>query len=321
MKGLVLALAMVASGTALAGELQQQARALFGAAPQQQPEPAQVALGRTLFFESRIGQDGKTSCGSCHNAANGGADGRKLALGAFGRQAPRNTPTIVDVTGQVAYHWTGNRSSLADQAKKALTAPPAYAHPDLASAEARLRSLTDLAPAFARAFPGEPMGADTFARAIEAYQQSLVTRSRFDDFLAGDEGALDEQERRGLATFISVGCVSCHNGRNLGGGSFQKFGVFADYWTLTGSQQVDEGRARDSGQEADRQVFKVPPLRHVAKTAPYFHDGSVAKLDEAVAIMARLQLNRSLSERQVADIVAFLGAVTAPMPAALSPPQ
>ncbi len=313
------ALSATLSAPASADALQQQAQAVFGSgeAPPRQSSAAEAALGRVLFFDTRIGRDG-TNCGTCHEQSKGGADGRKTALGAFGRQGKRNTPTIVDIVPQISMHWTGDRESLADQAIRALTAPPAYAHASTDEALAVIKALPDLNEGF-NALYDDGVTAANWGKALSAYQEHLVTTSAFDRYLQGDAQALNAAQKEGLKTFINTGCAGCHNGRLLGGTSYQKFGIVADYTQYTGSQE-DIGRMAFTGKESDRRVFKVPPLRHVVQTAPYFHDGSVAELKDAIDIMAKVQLGRTLSDDDNQAIQTFLQAVTAPMPAELQRP-
>jgi cytochrome c peroxidase len=178
------------------------------------------------------------------------------------------------------------------------------------------------APAFRAAYPqdSDAVTPANYARAIAAYQATLKTPAPFDRFLAGDEAALAEQQQQGLRTFIATGCAGCHNGPLFGGISLQRFGVVRDYWKETGSEPVDVGRFAVSKKEEERYVFRVPMLRNVAKTAPYFHDGSVERLDRAVKIMAGVQLGLALSDAQIAGIVSFLGSLTGEVPAHYAPP-
>ncbi len=158
------------------------------------------------------------------------------------------------------------------------------------------------------------MTVDNFAKAVGAFERTLVTPSPFDSFLKGDLAALKEQEKRGLKTFMEAGCIMCHSGTYAGGQMYEKFGIFEPYWKYTRSEPIDEGRYAVTKNEADKYVFKVPVLRNVAKTAPYFHDGSVDKLEEAVWIMGKVQLNRDLTKEQVAEIVTFLKSLTGIIP-------
>ena len=169
---------------------------------------------------------------------------------------------------------------------------------------------------FAAAYPDDdhPLTYDNLARAIGAFERTLLTPSRFDDYLEGDRAALTEVEKAGLDLFIKTGCTTCHNGVNVGATSFQKFGLNGDYWELTGSAHIDEGRKAVTGADEDLYVFRVPTLRNIEQTGPYFHDGSVAELAEVVRIMGKLQLARDLSGDEVAVLVAFLGSLTGQLP-------
>jgi len=281
-----------------------------------------VALGKALFFESRVSSDGTVSCAKCHLPMLYGTDALPTSIGNHGKVLPRNAPTVFNTALQFAQHYGGNRKDVEEQAVKALVSPLAYGNADYAAAEAKLRAIPGYRILFERAFPGEaePITADNWAKAIGAYERVLLTPAPFDRYLAGDTKALNAQAQRGLDKFMSVGCAGCHNGVTVGGQMYQKFGLTQDYWTLTGSQEVelfkgrDKGRFQDTKNEADAFMFKVQQLRNVAVTPPYFHDGSVAELKDAVRIMAKLQLGRDLGADDVADIVAFLGSLTGEVP-------
>jgi len=180
----------------------------------------------------------------------------------------------------------------------------------------------DYLPKFKTAYPqdAQPVSAANYGRAIAAYQATLVTPAPFDRFLAGDDRAMSEPQKAGMRRFIATGCAGCHGGVNLGGAMYQKFGMTKDYWIETGSEKPDTGRFAATKKEEDRYVFRVPMLRNVARTAPYFHDGSVERLDRAVKIMASVQLGRTLSDAETAEIVAFLESLTGEVPANYAPP-
>src|SRR5215831_17280628 len=180
-----------------------------------------------------------------------------------------------------------------------------------------IASISGYSSLFEKAFPGEsnPITADNWGKAIGAYERTLVTPSRFDDYLRGNASALSDREKNGLRLFMSKGCTSCHNGPGVGGGMFQKFGVHEDYWKETGASNPDKGRFDVTKNPADLYVFKVPSLRNVAMTAPYFHDGSIASLHDAVRIMGKVQLGQTLADDEIADITAFLASLTGKLPA------
>ena len=276
-----------------------------------------VHLGRLLFFDPRISADGAVSCARCHEPALYGTDALPRSIGAEHRTHPRHAQTVLNAAVQFVQHWRGDRTSVEDQAVKALTAPPAHGNPSFASAMAKLKAIPGYAPLFALAFPREdtPITPDNWGKAIGAYMRTLVTPAPFDAFLRGDEGALTTAAQTGLRTFIEVGCATCHNGVGVGGSMYQKFGVTEDYWRATGSTSGRQGPVRrDAGSRGPLRL-QVASLRNVAMTPPYFHDGSVATLPEAVRIMGRVQLGRTLTDGEVTDIVTFLESLTGPLPA------
>jgi cytochrome c peroxidase len=314
----------VATPTLAAGTdaLLQQAQALFGVVKPVTPEEAaapQAVLGRALFWDTRLSLDGKTACASCHSPADWSSDRRPLSVNAKGQFTTLHSQAMFMAQDQVALRWYGDRKDGAHQAERSITGSMGYGSTsDLVTA---LRSLAyeDL---FRRAFgtEGDAITAANYAKALAAYQRTLRTPAPLDDFLKGNAAALNPQQRVGLEKFVGKGCVACHNGPLLGGNSFQKFGITKDYWLATGSKTIDEGRFTSTKVESDKYVYRVPMLRNIAKTAPYFHDGSVATLDEAVRVMAEVQLGQKLSSEDVSDIVAFLGSLTGKVPAHYAAP-
>ncbi|HMK43856.1 MAG TPA: cytochrome c peroxidase [Dissulfurispiraceae bacterium] len=303
-------------------DIQQQAKQYFTPLPavmesaQNPVTPEKAALGKLLFYEPRISIDGTVSCAKCHPMSLYAVDALRKSVGNTCRENPRNAPTLLNAAGQISAHWIGNRVSVEDQAKQALVGPPSYGMPNYASVETKLRRSTEYAALFKKAFPDDtdPVTADNFAKAIGAFERTLVTPSPFDDFLKGNQAAMSTAQKDGLKLFLATGCVACHTGTYLGGQSYQKFGVTDAYWKLTGGDKPDEGRFTVTKDEADKYRFKVPILRNVAKTSPYFHDGSVDSLQAAVVIMAKLQLGKALSEEQAASVVEFLSALTGKIP-------
>ena len=281
-----------------------------------------VSLGRRLFFETRVSADGKVSCSHCHQPSLYGTDRLPKSFGVFGKVNPRNAPTVFNAALQFKQHWRGDRESVEDQAEQALLGPTSFGNPDYSAAVAKLKAIPGYPELFAKAFPGDkdPVSQKNWANAIGSYERTLLTPSKFDAFLAGNAEALSALERAGLRKFINIGCANCHNGVGVGGASFQKFGGFQDYWKETGGAQPDRGRADVTKNDEDLYVFKVPSLRNVAKTGPYFHDGSVAELPRAVRIMAKVQLGVDLADKDVNAIVAFLGSLTGSVPANFSAP-
>jgi cytochrome c peroxidase len=281
--------------------------------------PEQVALGRKLFFEKRLSKNHDISCNSCHDLATFGVDGKATSEGHKGQKGNRNAPTVFHAAGHIAQFWDGRAATLEEQAAGPMMNPVEMAMPGEKRVLATLNSMPQYVGAFKQAFPREkkPVSVTNAARAIAAFERKLLTTSRFDKFLAGDEKALTEQERRGLDLFANVGCTTCHNGPSVGGTSFQKLGVIEDYPT------EDKGRFAVTKNEEDLRKFRVPTLRNVEKTGPWFHDGSVKELPTAVRLMAKHQLGMSFTDAEVEDIVAFLKSLTGelPGPEVLSPPE
>jgi cytochrome c peroxidase len=321
MAGMVLAAAVSAAGSALADdELRRQASTLFGRieAAKYQVTP-EVELGRALFWDTRVSLDGKTACASCHPARDWGADARRYSPDARGVLTSRHSPTVFNSMGQPTLRWLSDRKSGADQAEGSMTGSMGF--PSKQAGVNRLGELNYL-PMFRAAYPqeAEPLNAQNYGRAIAAYQTTLTTPAPFDRFLAGDDSALSDRQKAGLKAFVANGCAGCHSGPLLGGTLLKRFGVVKDYWLETGSEKVDVGRFATTKKEEDRYVFRVPMLRNIAKTAPYFHDGSVDRIDRAVRIMATVQLGRTLDDAAVAAIVAFLESLTGDVPAHYAPP-
>ncbi len=278
--------------------------------------PERVELGRKLFFDPRISVDGTVSCARCHQPALYGTDGLPKPRGAHDKLNPRNSPTVLNAALQFKEHWRGDRENVEDQAKKALIGPPSFGDPDYATAMAKIKAIPGYPDLFHKAFPGsqDPVTPDNWGKAIGAYERTLVTPSRFDKYLAGDTQALSAAEQTGLRKFIDTGCIACHNGPGVGGRMFRKFGVVEDYWKETGSKHIDKGRFDVTHDPNDTYVFKVPSLRNVAMTPPYFHDGSVRSLPEAVRIMAKVQLGKILTDQDRDEIVTFLRSLTGKLP-------
>jgi len=303
-------------------DLMEQARRIFKPVPKDMGSaefpvtPERVALGRLLFFETRVSLDGTTSCSKCHQPSLYGTDALPKAIGVKDRVNPRNSPTVLNAALEFVEHWRGDRTNVEDQATKALVGPPSFGNPDFATAMAKLSAIPGYRALFEKAFPNEtqPVTADNWGKAIGAFERTLVTPSPFDAYLSGDAQALAPSAKAGLGKFMGFGCTTCHNGVAIGGGMYQKFGLIEEYWKATGSKNIDKGRFDVTNNPADEYVFKVASLRNVAKTPPYFHDGSVATLDEAVRVMARVQLGRKLSDEDVHDLVAFLESLTGTLP-------
>ncbi len=277
--------------------------------------PDRVSLGRMLFFDPRISVDGTGSCLKCHQPALYGADALPKSRGVRDQEVPRNAPTVLNAALQFKIHWDGVFENAEAQASTALLGP-GFGNSSHAVAMERIKAIPGYPELFRKAFPdqADAVTAENWGKAVGAYERTLLTPSRFDDYLRGKSDALSAAERRGLRTFIDQGCIECHNGAGVGGGAFKKFGVVDDYWKATRSPEVDKGRFNVTKDSADLYVFKVPTLRNVAMTAPFFHDGSVATLPEAVRVMGTVQVGADLSDDETKAIVAFLGSLTGALP-------
>jgi cytochrome c peroxidase len=295
-----------------AAEWQARAKALFGTLPAEATDPAnpvtepKVTLGRMLYYETRLSKNHDISCNSCHQLDRFGVDGEPTSPGHRGQRGDRNSPTTLNAALHIAQFWDGRAANVEEQAKGPILNPVEMATVSAESCVDVLESIPGYAPLFAAAFPGgaRPITYDNLAKAIGAFERRLITPAPLDRFIAGDATALSPAELAGLARFVDTGCTTCHVGVAVGGGMFQKLGLVKPYPT------DDPGRQKVTGNEADRGVFKVPSLRNIAKTGPYFHDGSVKTLPEAVRLMARHQLGKELDDRAVGEIVTFLGALT-----------
>jgi len=270
--------------------------------------PARIALGKRLFFDKRLSINDSQSCSSCHVLDNGkaGVDNLPVSPGATGQLGTRNSPTVLNAGWQKTQFWDGRAKDLADQAGQPILNPIEMAMPSEEAVVDKLSGLADYPAAFAEAFPeNQPsLSYANLREAIAAFERTLRTESRFDDYLRGNGEALNDAEKRGLKRFISVNCVRCHDGPLLGGTLHQKLGKEAPYHNL-----ADKGLYEVTGKDEDWMVFKVAQLRNVTLTGPWYHDGTGDDLSEVVRTMARIQLATELKDQDVADIVAFLGAL------------
>jgi len=272
-------------------------------------QSAKVALGKQLFFEVRLSGDDTLSCASCHDFTRGGADRRKVAVGVGGKFGPINTPTVFNSGLNFVQFWDGRAPSLEEQAAGPVHSPLEMAS-NWAEVIPKLSQLENYRLAFSQVYPQDGISGKTIVDAIAAYERTLLTPSRFDQYLRGQRDVLSKLEQTGYQRFLDYGCASCHQGAGVGGNMYQRFGVMGDYFAGRQVNDADLGRYNVTKRDFDRHVFKVPSLRNVAVTAPYFHDASVATLEEAVVIMARYQLGRSVAAEDVAAIVAFLQSLT-----------
>lgn len=275
-----------------------------------------MLLGRRLFHDTRLSGDETVSCATCHSMATGGAEPRATSTGIRGQVGPINAPTVLNATFNFVQFWDGRAADLLEQAAGPVTNPIEMGG-DWAQILPRLRADADYARDFAAVYGEAGVTQANVLDAIVEYERFLVTPSRFDRWLGGDDPALTEDEQRGLRLFVTTGCTTCHSGRNVGGDSYQKMGLVNDYFERRGGRvtEADLGRFNVTQDEADRHKFKVPTLRNVALTGPYFHDGSERELAGAVRTMAYVQLGRELSDTDTNAIVAFLRALTGEIPA------
>jgi cytochrome c peroxidase len=272
---------------------------------------AKVNLGRMLFYDPRISKGHDVSCNSCHSLKDYGVDGQRVSSGHLGQLGNRNSPSVYNAAAHIAQFWDGRAASVEEQAKGPILNPVEMAMGSEAEVIATLKAIPGYQSAFQDAFPNspEPVTFDNVALAIGAFERRLVTPSRWDRFMAGDRNAITAAEMAGHHEFMQAGCSNCHNTPFVGGQMFQKLGVEKQW-----PSDSDLGRMEVSKNPADRLMFKVPSLRNVEKTGPYFHDGTVASLQEAVRMMSLYQLNRKLEARQVEQIVAWLKTLTGDIP-------
>ena len=299
-------------------------------APADNPTTAErIELGKMLFFDPRLSSSGNVSCFSCHNVMEGGDDHRPTSIGVHGHFGGRNAPSVWNAAFLSSQFWDGRAATLEDQAKGPPANPIEMGMPNLDAVIGRIRNIPGYRPYFERAFgAGDAVTIDNAARAIAAYERTLITPgSAYDRYARGEAKALTDQQLRGLQAFADVGCASCHQGPAFSGPALpagtpflMKFPTFPDNAYVAKYDFLgDPGRATVTSDDADRNVWRVPGLRNLVYTAPYFHNGIVHTIDEAVRIMAGTQLNQTLPDAKVGDMVAFLEALTGPFPAQQMP--
>lgn len=273
-------------------------------------DKAKAQLGEQLYNDKGLSPNKTVSCASCHDLKKGGTDNLKVSTGINGQQGPINSPTVLNSRYNIKQFWDGRAEDLAHQAEGPVTNPKEMGSnwPYVVN---YLKSKPDYLNQFKASYDGK-IDKATITNAIATYEETLVTPSPFDDYLRGDKNAISEQAKKGYALFKSYGCTACHQGINIGGGMFMKVGMVSDYFKRRGGKltEADYGRYNVTKQEADKHVFKVPTLRNVSLTAPYFHDGSEASLQKAVITMAKVQLGRDMPEDDAKQIVAFLESLT-----------
>ncbi len=315
------ALLLAGIGNAYAGE----------ALPKVPPEPAdnpttaaKVELGKQLFFDPRLSVDGTVSCNSCHNVMSSGTDNRATSVGVDGQRGGRSAPTVWNAAFLTAQFWDGRAATLEEQAKGPPLNPIEMGMPSEEAVEERLNSIPGYVKQFKAVFGGEDaVSYDNMAKAIAAFERTLITHdSPYDLYVQGNKQAMSEQALRGKEVFEKTGCNSCHNGANFAGptnlqigvGFYQQFPTYDSKHVKKYKLKEDKGRYEVTKAKADMNKWRVPSLRNVTLTAPYFHNGSVATLDEAVRVMAKTQLDKDLSDQEVVDTVAFLESLTGERP-------
>jgi cytochrome c peroxidase len=273
---------------------------------------AKVNLGRMLYYEPRLSKSQQISCNSCHRLDKFGVDQQPTSDGHKGLKGDRNSPTVYNAAGHFVQFWDGRAADVEEQAKGPVMNPVEMAMPSEKQVIAVLKSIPDYVDAFREAFPGEkdPINFENMAKAIGAFERKLVTPSRWDKFLQGDAQALTNEEKAGFLVYMETGCQACHAGAYLGGTSYQILGM-AKPWP----DASDPGREKVTRNESDRMLFKVPGLRNITETGPYYHNGKTQTLEQAVSRMAEYQLGKTLSDGQVRSIVTWLKTLTGEIPA------
>jgi len=306
------------------------------ALPSEAPAPsnnptsaAKVELGKMLFMDPRFSSTGTVACNSCHNVMEGGDDDRQFSMGIHGKTGGRNAPTVWNSAFASTQFWDGRAASLEEQAKGPVTNPVEMGMPNLEEAFARVKAIPGYADAFRKAYgSNDAMTIENAAKAVAAFERTLITpNSPYDQFVKGNKKALNKAQQRGMKKFAELGCTACHSGAAFNGPTMPEGqGFFAKFPTFSGSEYdtryellKDNGRYEVSKNDTDKNMWRVPTLRNISLTAPYFHNGAVKTLSEAVRVMARTQLNKELSDKDTADVVAFLDSLTGEFPAIAMP--
>lgn len=283
------------------------------AAPGVEPVTAEkVALGRILFFDPRLSKSQKISCNTCHALTAYGVDNEPTSGGHKGQKGDRNSPTVYNASLHFVQFWDGRAPNVEEQAKGPVLNPVEMAMTSDKQVIEVLNSMPEYVAAFQKAFPGDkdPVTYDNMGKAIGAFERKLLTPARWDKFLKGDQAALTAEEKAGFNTFVASGCSTCHAGPLVGGNIYQKIGIVKPW-----PDNTDPGRAKITGSEGDKFMFKVPSLRNVEKTGPYFHNGKIATLRESIAMMADHQVGKTLSDAELQSIETWMKSLTGEIPA------
>lgn len=285
--------------------------------PENPLTPEKIALGKALYYDNRLSMNQTQSCNTCHDLKTFGVDNLPTSPGDNGKPGTRNSPTTLNSALHFLQFWDGRNKDVEEQAGGPVMNPAEMNMPSEAVVMDRLAVDENYVKMFAAAYSEDenPLNFTNMRKAIAAFERTLLTPTKFDQFLLGDNKALTAEELAGLGSFIGAGCVACHTGELLGGNMFQKYPIFGTHKEHTGSDVDDTGKMQVTKAEADRDIYKVPSLRNIAETWPYLHDGSVKELDKTVDIMAKAELNKSLTSQEVSDIVAFLKTLTGEVPA------
>jgi cytochrome c peroxidase len=277
-----------------------------------------ITLGRMLYYEPRLSKSQNISCNSCHMLDKYGVDGQPTSDGHKGKKGDRNSPTVYNAAGHFAQFWDGRAADVEEQAKGPVMNPVEMAMPSQKQVAAVLKSMPEYVDAFKKAFPEDkdPINYENMAKAIGAFERKLVTPARWDKFLRGDAQALTNEEKAGFNLFYETGCQACHSGAYLGGNNYQILGLIKPW-----PDASDPGREKVTKNAADRMVFKVPGLRNIVETKPYFHNGKAETVEQAVSRMAEYQLGKTLNDGQIRSIVAWMKSLTGEIPAKyINPP-
>ncbi len=298
-------------------------------APKNNPTTeAKVTLGKMLFMDPRFSSTGTISCNSCHNLMEGGDDSRTFSMGVHGKTGGRNAPTVWNSAFHSVQFWDGRADLLEDQAKGPVTNPVEMGVSEIEQAMDKVRAIPGYKAYFEEAFGKDSMTVDNAAKAVAAFERTLITpNSAYDKYVDGNKDAMTAQQISGMETFAAIGCTSCHSGAAFNGpamefgqGFYTRFPTFVDNrFEEKYKFSADKGREEATGKTADAHMFRVPTLRNITDTAPYFHNGSVNDLSEAVRVMAKTQLNKELADKEISDIVAFLTALTGEYPEIVMP--
>ncbi len=289
---------------------------------------AKVELGKMLFMDPRFSSTGTVACNSCHNIMEGGDDDRQFSMGIHGKLGARNAPTVWNAAFASTQFWDGRAASLEEQAKGPMTNPVEMGMANMDEAFARVKAIPGYAVEFRKAYGKDAMTIDNAMKAVAAFERTLITpNSPFDQYVKGDKKAMNATQVRGMKKFAELGCKSCHSGAAFNGpslpdgqGFFAKFPTYSDSKLESQYELIkDKGRYDLSKLDSDKNMWRVPTLRNISLTAPYFHNGTVKTLPEAVRVMAKTQLNKDLSSRETADVVAFLESLTGEFPEIIMP--